>query len=332
VRALVIADQQLVVETRPDPEPQAGEVLVRVHGAGLNRADLAQRSGFYPAPPGWPADIPGLEFAGEVAALGSGVDSLAVGDRVFGLVGGGGQAEMLTVPAAHCVRVPDVLDLVAAGGVPEVFITAHDAMVTQATLEPGEVVLVHAAGSGVGTAAIQLAHSMGCTVVGTSRTPEKLEQCRALGLDHAIVAPRELDAVALADEITAAAGPIHVTIDLVGGNYLVANVRAAARLGRIVMVASQAGGRAELEIGLLMGKRLRVHGTMLRARDKAEKAAATEAFARDVVPLLADGRVAPVVARTFPLHRAPEAYDLLAADAVFGKIVLDLTERAGTSS
>ncbi len=325
MRALVVADQQLVVETRPDPEPHDGEVLVRVHGAGLNRADLAQRAGFYPAPPGWPPDIPGLEFAGEVAGLGPDIDTLAVGDRVFGLVGGGGQAEMLTVPAAHCVHVPEALDLVAAGGIPEVFVTAHDAMVTQATVARGEVVLVHAAGSGVGTAAVQLAHAMGCTVVGTSRTPAKLDQCRRLGLDHAVVAPRELDAAALADEITAAAGPVDVTIDLVGGNYLVTDVRAAGRHGRIVMIASQAGGRAELEIGALMGKRLRIHGTVLRARSVEEKTAATEAFARDVVPLLADGTVVPVVARTFPLDDASEAYDLLASDAVFGKIVLDLT-------
>ena len=325
MRALVVADHQLVVETRPDPEPQDGEVLVRVHGAGLNRADLAQRAGFYPAPPGWPPDIPGLEFAGEVAGLGPGVDTLTVGDRVFGLVGGGGQGEMLTVPAAHCVHVPEAIDLVAAGGIPEVFVTAHDAMVTQATVAVGEVVLVHAAGSGVGTAAVQLAHAMGCTVVGTSRTPAKLEQCRRLGLDHAVVAPRELDAAALADEIGAVAGPVDVTIDLVGGDYLVTDVRAAARLGRIVMVASQAGGRAELEIGALMGKRLRLHGTVLRARSVEEKTAATEAFTRDVVPLLAAGTVVPVVARTFPLDDAAEAYDLLASDAVFGKIVLDLT-------
>jgi NADPH2:quinone reductase len=323
MRALVIADQQLVVETRPDPVPNDGEVLVRVHGAGLNRADLAQRAGYYPAPPGWPADIPGLEFGGEVAGLGPNVTTLAVGDRVFGLAGGGAQAEMLTVPVAHCVLVPDRLDLVAAGGIPEAFITAHDAMFTQATVARGEAVLVHAAGSGVGTAAVQLAHAMDCTVVGTSRTSDKLEQCRRLGLDHAVVAPRELDPAALADEITAAAGPIDVTIDLVGGNYLTTDLRAAARLGRIVMVASQAGGRAELEIGVLMGKRLRIHGTMLRARTNEEKAAATDAFARDVVPLLADGQVAPVIARTFPLDDAAEAYDLLASDAVFGKIVLE---------
>jgi putative PIG3 family NAD(P)H quinone oxidoreductase len=325
VRALVIADHRLVIETRTDPEPDRGEVLVRVHGAGLNRADLAQRAGFYPAPPGIPADIPGLEFAGEVVGHGAGVDSPELGARVFGLVGGGGQAELVRVPASHCVRVPDGFDLVDAGGVPEVFITAHDAMFTQAATAPGEVVLVHAAGSGVGTAAVQLAHAAGCVVVGTSRTVTKLERCRALGLDHAVVAPHELDPVALADAIAADAGPIDVTIDLVGGPYLVTDVRAANRLGRIVVVASQAGGRTELEIGALMSKRLRIHGTVLRARSVEEKTAATDAFATDVLPLLTDGTIAPVVASRLPLERANEAYDLLDANAVFGKVILDLS-------
>lgn len=324
MRALVVAGGNLVVETRPDPEPAAREVLVRVHGAGLNRADLAQRAGSYPAPPGVPSDVPGLEFAGEVVAVGEGVERPVVGERVFGLVGGGGQAELVRVPAPHCVAVPANLDLVAAGGVPEVFVTAHDAMVTQAAVAPGEVLLVHAAGSGVGTAAAQLGRALGCTVVGTSRTPEKLERCRALGLDHAVLARRDPDPIELAETIVAAAGPVDVTVDLVGGPYLVADVRAAARLGRIVMVASQGGVRAELEIGLLMMKRLRIHGTVLRARSIEEKTAATEAFARDVLPLLADATVAPVIARTFPLAAAAEAYALLATNAVFGKLVLDL--------
>ncbi len=309
---------------RADPAPAAGDVLVRVHGAGLNRADLAQLAGFYPAPPGSPADIPGLEFAGVVVALGAGVRAPAVGTHVFGIAGGGAQAELLAVPAAQCARVPDALDLVAAGGVPEVFITAHDAMVTQAGVQRGETVLVHAAGSGVGTAAVQLAHAFGCTVVGTSRTADKLEQCVAFGLDHAVLAARELDPIALADEITGAAGPIDVTIDLVGGPYVEADIRAAAQLGRIVLVASQAGARAELDIGSTMFKRLRIHGTMLRGRTPEQKAAATDAFTRDVVPLLESGAIAPVIARTFPLDDAREAYELLAADAVFGKIVLDL--------
>ena len=326
MRALVVADRELVVEERPDPVPQPGEVLVRVLAAGLNRADLAQRAGFYPAPPGAPPDIPGVEFAGEITRLGESVDSFAVGDRVFGLVGGGAQAEQVTVLAAHCVRVPDSLDIVGAGGVPEVFITAHDAMVTQAELRAGETVLVHAAGSGVGTAAVQLGHVMGCTVVGTSRTAEKLRECKSLGLDHAVLAPRELDPVAFAEAITSEAGPVDVVVDLVGGAYVVTDIRAAARLGRIVLVASQAGGRSDLEIGTVMTKRLRIHGTVLRSRSAGEKQAATDAFARDVVPLLADGTLRPIVARTFPLDDAHAAYETLAADAVFGKIVLDLRD------
>jgi putative PIG3 family NAD(P)H quinone oxidoreductase len=323
VRALVVRDGQVAVEERPDPNPAPGEVVVRVAGAGLNRADLVQRAGFYPAPPGVPADIPGLELAGTVVAQGDGVTEPALGDRVLALLGGGGQAELAAVPAVHCVRVPERLDLVDAGGVPEVFITAHDAMVTQAGLRAGELLLVHAAGSGVGTAAVQLGRAMGCVVAGTSRTAEKLEQCRALGLDHAVVAPRVLDPAALADAILATTGrPVDVTIDLVGGAYLVTDVRAAAVLGRIVVVASQAGRHAELEIGALLGKRLRLYGTVLRARSLDEKTAAIDAFARDVLPWLADGTVAPVVARTFPLDDAHAAYELLESDAVFGKIVL----------
>src|SRR5262245_55705091 len=217
MRAVTIADGQVTVAEVPDPQPRAGEVVVRVGGAGLNRADLAQLAGNYPAPPGSPADIPGLEFAGEVVACGDGVDEPAAGTRVFGLTGGGGQAELLAVPAPLCVAVPESLDLVAAGGVPEVFVTAHDAMVTLAQVQRGETVLVHAAGSGVGTAAVQLAHAMGCTVVGTSRTSDKLEQCRALGLDHAVLAPREADPEVLAKDVEAAAGRVDVVVELVGG-------------------------------------------------------------------------------------------------------------------
>jgi putative PIG3 family NAD(P)H quinone oxidoreductase len=326
MQALVITpDAQLQVEERPDPVPGEGEVLVRVHGAGLNRADLVQLAGHYAAPPGSPPDVPGLEFAGEVVAHGPGVTAPAVGAGVFGIAGGGGQAELLAVPAVQCAPVPESLDLVAAGGVPEAFVTAHDAMVTQAALRTGETLLVHAVGSGVGTAALQLAHAMGCPVVGTARTLAKLERCEALGLDHAVLAPRALDPVALADAITAAAGPVDVTLELVGGDYVITDVRVAAPRGRIVLVGLMAGARADVDLGALMFKRLRVFGTMLRGRSVDEKAAATDAFARDVVPLLASGTVAPVVARTFPLADAREAYDLLAADAVFGTIVLDLT-------
>ncbi len=311
--------------TRPDPEPGPGEVLVRVHGAGLNRGDLAQLSGHYAAPPGSPADIPGLEFAGEVVGHGPGVTTPAVGARVFGITGGGGQAELLTVPATQCARVPDAVDLVTAGGVPEVFVTAHDAMVTQAALQPGETLLIHAVGSGVGTAALQLGKAMGCTVVGTARTAEKLERCRGLGLDHAVLAPRELDPDVLAADITAAAGPVDVTLELVGGGYLTTDLAVAGVRGRIVVIGLMAGARVEADLGTLMFKRLQVFGTMLRVRSVAEKAAATAGFTRDVVPLLESGVVSPVIARTLPLDDAREAYDLLAADAVFGSLVLDLT-------
>ena len=321
----MIADQQVHVEERPDAVPGAGEVLVRVHGAGLNRADLVQRAGFYRAPPGSPADIPGLEFAGEVVAHGAGVTEPALGARVFGIAGGGGQAEMLTVPASQCAPVPDTIDLVTAGGVPEVFVTAHDALVTQCALQPGEVLLVHAAGSGVGTAAVQLGHAIGCTVVGTARTVQKLEQARTLGLDHGVLAARELDPAVLAADIGDAVGPVDVVLELVGGDYLVTDLAVTGPRSRIALVGMMAGSRTQVDLGALLMKRITVYGTTLRGRSVEEKAAATAAFTRDVVPLLTDGTVAPVIARTMPLDDGPAAYELLASDTVFGGIVLDLT-------
>ena len=326
MRAVTITeDHRLLVDERPDPEPGSGQVLVRVHGAGLNRADLVQVQGGYPAPAGSPADIPGLEFAGEIAALGEGVRDWSIGDRVFGIAGGGGQAELMAVPAAHCVAVPEALDLVTAGGVPEVFATAHDALVTQAGAAAGDVVLIHAVGSGVGTAGLQLAKALGATVVGTARTADKLERCRALGLDHAVLAPRELDPLALAEQITAVAGPVDVVLELVGGSYVAVDVRAAALRGRIVVIGAMGGGRCDLEVALLMVKRLRMMGTVLRSRSIDEKTAVTAAFARDVVPLLVAGTVQPVTEATFPLDGAPDAYALLGSDTTFGKVVLDLS-------
>jgi len=331
MRAVTITDDhRLLVDERPDPEPGSGQVLVRVHGAGLNRADLVQVQGGYPAPAGSPADIPGLEFAGEIAALGDGVRDWSIGDRVFGIAGGGGQAELMAVPAAHCVAVPEGLDLVTAGGVPEVFATAHDALVTQAGAAAGDVVLIHAVGSGVGTAGLQLAKALGATVVGTARTPDKLERCRALGLDHAVLAPRSsgeggLDPLALAEQITAVAGPVDVVLELVGGAYVAVDVRAAALRGRIVVIGAMGGGRCDLEVALLMVKRLRMMGTVLRSRSIDEKTAVTAAFARDVVPMLVAGTVQPVTEATFPLDAAPDAYALLGSDTTFGKVVLDLS-------
>ena len=328
MRAITIIDGRLVLAERPVPEPAADGVVVRVHGAGLNRADLMQRAGRYPAPAGVPADIPGMEFAGVVSAVGTNISDRAVGDRVFGITGGGAQAEYVAIPAVHCAVVPPDLDLVAMGGVPEAFLTAHDAMVTQAHVAAGEWVLVHAVGSGVGTAALQLAHALGARVVGTARTADKIERCRALGLDAGIEPTRtadgalDVDALAWA-VVEATDGGAHVTLDLVGGDYVIADVNAAAPRGRIICIGTIAGGRAMLPIGAILAKRLVLMGTVLRGRNVEEKAAATDAFVRDVVPMLADGRVAPIVEATLPLERAEDAYALLESDTTFGKVILD---------
>jgi NADPH:quinone reductase-like Zn-dependent oxidoreductase len=330
MRAVTIVDGRLEVAERPDPEPRDDGVIVRVHGAGINRADLLQRAGRYPAPPGSPADIPGLEFAGVVEACGPGARGVEIGDRVFGIAAGGSQAEYVSIPAGQCAPVPDGLDLVAMGGAPEAFVTAHDALVTKANLQPGEWVLVHAVGSGVGTATLQLAVAFGARVIGTARTPAKLDRCRDLGLEHGLVPPTtgtgELDVDALAWSIVEKTeGGAHVTIDLVGGTYVEASVAAAAPHGRIVLVGAMAGARATVVVPVVMGKWLTIIGTVLRARSGPEKAANTDAFVRDVVPLLASRRVAPVVEGVLPLDHATEAYDLVASDTTFGKVILDCT-------
>ena len=324
MRAVIAAgDGTLVLEERPVPEPGPGEVLVRVHGAGLNRADLIQRQGFYPAPPGVPADIPGMEFAGIVERTGPGVDAPAPGTAVFGVVGGGAQAEYVVIPAPHCATVPADIDLVTAGGIPEVFVTAHDAMRTRGRLQAGEHVLVHAVGSGVGTAVVQLAKAFGCTVTGTARTESKLDDARRLGMDHGIVAPRELEPLAFAGAIAEHGGAPDVVVDLVGGAYVTAEVAAIAPGGRIVIVGTLAGGMPAVPLLGLMQKRAEMHGTVLRPRSIADKAAATEAFVAEVVPMLADGRVRPVVDTVFPLAAVEDAYALVAADTTFGKVILD---------
>ena len=316
-------DGTLRVEDRPAPEPGAGEVRVRVRGAGINRADLMQRLGFYPAPPGIPPDIPGLEFAGVVDALGPDVASPAIGDRVFGVTGGGAQAQQVIVPASHCAIVPEGLDLVAAGGIPEVFVTAHDAMRTRGRLAAGEHVLVHAVGSGVGTAVVQLAKAYGCTVTGTARTKSKLDQARSLGMDHGIVAPRELEPLAFSQAIVEHGGAPDVVVDLVGGAYVTAEVAAIAPGGRIIIVGTLAGGMPAVPLLGLMQKRAEMHGTVLRPRSIADKAAATTAFVDEVVPMLASGEVRPIVDRVFPLGEAADAYALVETDTTFGKVILD---------
>jgi putative PIG3 family NAD(P)H quinone oxidoreductase len=307
----------LAVVERPAPEPSRGEVRVRVRATAINRADLLQRMGHYPAPADSPPDIPGLEIAGEVDALGPGVERLAIGDRVFGLVGGGGYAEAVVSHERALAKIPDGMSFEDAAAVPEAFVTAHDALITQAGLTSGEAVLVHAAGSGVGTAAIQLAHAIGAFVIGTARTADKLERAKALGLDAGIVAEgnKFADAVKRVHEAA-------VVLELVGGAYFDEDLRCTQTLGRIVLVGLLAGARHEVDLGLILRKRLRVMGTVLRARPLEQKIAAMRAFEAQVVPLFARGRVRPIVDVVMPLADAAKAHERMAANTGFGKIVL----------
>jgi NADPH:quinone reductase len=304
------------------PEPTADRVRVRVFASALNRADVLQRMGKYPAPPGAPRDIPGLEFAGEVAQIGSEVSPWRSGDRVFGLCGGGAHAEYVTVPASHVVAIPQNLSWVEAAAVPEVFITAHDALFTQARLQPGETVLVHAAGSGVGTAALQLIRSAGARSFGTSRSADKLERAKEFGLDESIVISDDpLVMVEKVKEWTSGAG-IDVVLDLVGAEYFQASLRSMAYLGRMFLVGSTSGAQATLEYGLVMSKRLTLKGTVLRSRSIEEKATATRLFAKHVVPLLASGAVRPVIDGTYALDQVRQAHERMESNESFGKIVL----------
>jgi NADPH2:quinone reductase len=307
MRAVTIREQELVIEEHPDPVPGAGEVLVRVRGAGLNGGDMMQLRGLYPAPPGWPQDIPGMELAGEVVGLGphtAGTERFQEGDRVMAIVGGGGQAELAVVHERHLMPVPAALDWPAAGGLPEVFMTAHDALFTQAGLRPGERLLVHGGAGGVGTAAIQLA---------TVRREALREQVAALGAAE-VIAP----------EGFAEHGPFDVILELVGAPNLAENLNALATGGRICVIGVSAGAKAELNLLALMGKRARIHGSTLRARSLEEKALAARALEREVLPLLDSGAVRVPLAETFPLEEAAAAYERFAAGGKLGKIVLEL--------
>lgn len=313
MKALVIADGSLGLEERPTPEPAPGQVVVEVAGAGVNRADLLQLKGGYAAPPGWPADVPGLEFSGTVVAAGPGCRWIDVGALVFGIAGGGAHAAHLLVPESLCAPLPDALDPVAAGGIPEVFATAFDALVTQAHLMPGERVLIHGAGSGVGTAAVQIVRAVGATSVGTARTPAKLDRACELGLDAGVVAT---------DDMAAAIGEVDVVLDLVGGGYLSVDTDVCRPQGRILIVGLLAGAQARLDMGALLRKRLTVMGTVLRSRPEHQKAAVMADFTRSVVPLLAEGRLRPVIERVVPLDNAQDAYDFVRSNSTFGKVVL----------
>lgn len=306
------------------PVPAVGEVLVRVRASALNRADLLQRQGRYPAPPGSPADIPGMEFAGEVAALGPGANRWKAGQRVFGITGGGAQAEYLVAHEGTLAETPANLSWVEAAAVPEAFITAHDALWVQAALEPGERVLMHAVGSGVGLAAVQLVRAKGAIPYGTSRTADKIERAREYGLeDGAVVTDPATELPELARRW--AGDGFDVVLDLVGGAYVPASVQALRLKGRLMLVGTVAGSSAEMKFSPIMSKRLTLRGTVLRARSLEEKIAATAKFAAEVVPLLGRGTVRPTIDSRFPLEQVRQAHQRLESNESFGKVVLELT-------
>lgn len=307
----------LALVDRPLPEPSRGEVRVRVRATAINRADLLQRMGAYPAPSDAPKDIPGLEFAGEVDALGPGVERLAIGDRVFGLVGGGSYAEAVVVHERAAAKVPEGLSFEHAAAVPEAFITAHDAIVGQAGLCGGETLLVHAVGSGVGTAAVQLGRALGVQVIGTARTADKLERARPLGMAAGVL----VEGGKFADAVRKHGEPA-VVLELIGGPYVDEDIRAVGVLGRIVLVGLLAGPRAEVDLAGILRKRIRVMGTVLRARPLEEKIAVMRSFEAHVVPLLQRGLVAPVIDTVMDLDAAAAAHQRMASNAGFGKIVL----------
>jgi len=312
MRAVTVRDGAVVVEEHADPAPQAGEILVRIRAAGLNGADILQMKGRYPAPPGSPPDIPGLEFAGEVAECGPGVHRFEPGDRVMAVIGGGGQAELIALNERLVMPVPEELDWDAAGGVPEVFTTAHDALFSQGRLRSGERLLVHGAAGGVGTAAIQLGQMAGARVTATVRNEDSRARITALGVN------------AIAPEGFEASGPFDVILELVGAPNLAANLDALAMRGRICVIGVGAGAKAELNLVALMGKRGSIHASTLRARSLEDKASAARLVEKTVLPGFASGDLSVPVAKSFALADAADAYEHFQQSGKLGKVVLIL--------
>ena len=325
MRAAVITraggPEVMAIQQRPVPTPGTGEVLVRVRSSALNRADLLQRAGRYPAPPGVPADIPGLEFAGEV--VGNGPDAVlwSVGARVCGLVGGGAHAEYLVTHERAVATVPDGLNWAIAGAAPEACITAHDALVGQAHIRPGDTVLIHAVGSGVGLTAVQIARQLGATVFGTARTESKLDIARDLGLT-AGATPGERGWVASAAREWTGGRGIDIVLDLLGGDYVRESVAALAPKGRLVLIGTLAGLESPLDLRYMLSRRLTVRGTVLRSRPVEERIAVTQAFAREVMPWLANGAVQPRIDCTFPLEQIADAHTRMESNETAGKIAI----------
>lgn len=324
MKAVVItepgAPEVLRVTDVPDPDPGPGEVRIRIGATAVNRADIHQRRGQYAAPNGWPADIPGLEFAGEVDAIGANVNVCRVGDRVMGLLGGGGYAEYAIVEADEVTPIPAGLSLAEAAAIPEAFITAGDALELRMCLRERESLLVHAVGSGVGTAALQLGKAWGVTVMGTSRSGWKLDRARELGLDVAV--DTSVDDFAEAVLSATSSRGVNAILDLVGGPYLEQDVACASQLGRIALVGLTGGRSATVDLGAVLRKRLTIVGTVLRTRPAVEKAAALRHFEESVVPLLQREKVKPVIHAVLPMEDVVRAHELVEANETFGKVVL----------
>ena len=316
----------LEIQDVSKPQPGPEEVLVHVRSTALNRADLLQRLGRYAAPPGVPENIPGLEFAGEVAELGTNAHRWQKGDRVMGIVAGGAHAEFVTAHQDAVVAVPPNLEWSTAGAVPEVFITAYDAL-QQAGFKAGEAVLIHAVGSGVGLAATQLVTALGGRAFGTSRTPDKIERAKVFGLESGFEVPEPSALTGLsgfAKSVTGGRG-FDVVLDLNGGPYFPASLESMALRGRIILIGGVAGGKVDVDLYQILGKRLHVIGTVLRARTLQEKIAVTTAFAHEVVPLLGKGSIQPVIDSVFPLEKIQDAHRRLESNETFGKVVLTIS-------
>lgn len=314
----------LRLDEAPDPQPAPDELLVEVRATGVNRADLLQRRGGYPAPPGAPEDVPGLEFAGEVVEAGPAVRGFQPGDRVMGLLGGGGYAERVATPAELALPVPRPLSWVEAAAVPEVFITAWDALFRQGDFSAGHRVLVHSAGGGVGTAALQVAAAGGASTVFATASAPKLDGLSARGLPLDVPVDRHAEDFAEVVEVETAGRGVDVILDTVGADYWTRNVASLAERGRLVLVGLLGGSTVEADLGALLRKRARVVGTVLRSRSRSEKARLTAAVRDRLLPLFEDGRLWPVVDRTFPLAEAAEAHRHMGANENLGKIVLEV--------
>lgn len=313
------AENLEIREVENPPAPKNTEVLVSVKASALNRADLLQRMGKYPAPKGFPERIPGLEFAGEIMEIGDAVKNIKTGDRVFGITAGGAQAEFLLTDESLLAKIPENLNFTEATAIPEAFITAHDAIFTNGDLQAGETLLIHAVGSGVGLAALQLAKAKGAKVIGTSRTKEKLERSKEFGLDEGVIVGQNADFAGKVKQ----SGGADVVLDLVGAKYFTGNIECLNLKARVIFVGTTGGAKTELNISQIMAKRARLIGTVLRSRSTKEKAQATAAFIRDVIPLLESGKISFVIDRVFKIEEIRKAHEYLESNESFGKVVLE---------